>query len=102
MDLLYGGLGGDALQADMGDQGRTQGDRLVDATGVFNLFLVCGGAYGAGKIQNKADPSTIQVLEELARSLGSVGGAELALVRAGQETNPKYPGAPGNFTCETG
>ncbi len=100
-DTIYGGSGADALQADVGDTGRTPGDRLVDWTGVFNLYLVCGGAYGAGKVQNKADPATQSLLSDLALATGSVGPTELGLVTRG-ETSPKYPGAPGNFVCETG
>jgi Ca2+-binding RTX toxin-like protein len=100
-DTTYGGSGADAAQADVGDNGRTPGDRLIDWTGVFNLYLVCTGAYGSGKIQNSPDPATQSMLTELARSTGSVGPGELALVPVGGDTNPKYPGAPGNFTCET-
>jgi Ca2+-binding RTX toxin-like protein len=101
-DLVYGGSGADAMQADVGDNGKTAGDRLLDWTGVFNLYLVCDGAYGAGKILNKSDPSVQTMLTELARSTGSVGPGEVALVKSGAETSPKYPGAPGNFVCETG
>ena len=100
LDVIYGGSGHDALQADMGDTGKVPGDRLIDWTGVYNLYLVCTGAYGAGKIQNKSDPSTRTLLTNLAAATGSVGTAELALVGNGAETSPKYAGAPGNFTCE--
>jgi Ca2+-binding RTX toxin-like protein len=100
-DTTYGGSGADAAQADVGDNGRTPGDRLIDWTGVFNLYLVCAGAYGSGKIQNSPDPATVSMLTELARSTGSVGPGELALVPTGGDSNPKYPGAPGNFVCET-
>ena len=102
LDTAYGGSGHDMMQADMGDQGRTVGDRLIDWNGIYNLYLVCGGAYGAGKVQKAPDPSTQSLLTSLAAATGSVGGAEVALVAAGAETSPGYPGAPGNFTCETG
>lgn len=100
-DTIYGGSGPDAMQADMGDQGKTLGDRLIDWTGVYNLYQVCRGAYGAGKIQKVSDPATQALLTELARSTGSVGPLELALVRAGGDASPRYPGTPGNFTCES-
>ncbi len=100
-DTTYGGTGPDAAQADVGNQGKEQGDRLVDWKGVFNLYLVCNGAYGAGKVQKRPSPSTEALLVELARSTGSVGGGELALSLGG-DSNPKYPGAPGNFSCEAG
>lgn len=102
LDTAYGGSGHDALQGDMGDSGKTPGDRLMDWTGTYNLFLVCGGAYGAGKVLSKADPSTVTFLQNLAAATGSVGGAELALVGSGGEPSPGYPGAPGHFTCEAG
>lgn len=102
LDTTYGGSGHDAAQADMGDTGKTIGDRLVDWTGSYNLYQVCLGAYGAGKIQNKADPSTVTFLQNLAAATGSVGGGELALVGNGAETNPQYAGWPGHFTCESG
>ena len=99
MDTVNGGRGADMLQADVGDTGRTPGDRLLDWTGIHNLYAVCAGAYGAGKIQNKFDPTTADVLRELARSTGSVGLDEIALPGNGEETSP-HPLAPGNFTCE--
>ena len=92
----------DALQADEGDQGKTTGDRLLDWNGIYNLYLVCGGAYGAGKVLNKADPSTVVFLQSLAADTGAVGAGELALISSGAETHPGYAGAPGHFTCETG
>ncbi|MBC7549788.1 MAG: hypothetical protein H7269_02605 [Cellulomonas sp.] len=98
-DLVSGGRGADRLQADEGDAGKTPGDRLVDWTGVHNLYMVCGGAYGAGRIIDRADPATITLLGELARSTGSVGDDELSLPASGEETT-KHPLAPGNFTCE--
>ena len=99
-DLVSGGRGADRLQADEGDAGKTPGDRLVDWTGVHNLYMVCGGAYGAGRIVDRADPATITLLRELARSTGSVGDDELSLPASGAETT-KHPLAPGNFTCES-
>ena len=98
-DTVIGGRGADRLQADEGDTGKVPGDRLLDWTGVHNLYAVCDGAYGAGKIQNKYDPATADLLNELARSTGSVGADEISLPGNGEETS-KHPLAPGNFTCE--
>jgi Ca2+-binding RTX toxin-like protein len=98
-DLVNGGRGADRLQADEGDAGKTPGDRLLDWTGIHNLYSVCAGAYGAGKIQNKYDPATAALLTELARSTGSVGADEISEPGNGEETTP-HPLAPGNFTCE--
>ncbi len=56
-DVLYGGLGHDALQADMGDQGNVQGDRLIDWNASYNLYTVCSGPNGVGVILNTSQPA---------------------------------------------
>lgn len=110
-DLAYGGYGPDALQADVGETGPTPGDRLLDWAGAYNAYFVCEGAYGAGKIQRKPDPTTQDVLIRLARAGGAVapatvqssGWSELGLVTTSDikhNSNPKHPDHPGNFTCE--
>jgi len=110
-DLLYGGWDADVLQADRGDAGPTPGDRLVDWNGAFNLYIVCDGAYGAGRTQRQPSPDLIDVLQRLATADGAVdvttpgsaGHDELAIVdRDGTKdnTSPRHPGHPSNHTCE--
>lgn len=101
-DVLYGGLGHDALQADMGDQGSVQGDRLIDWNASYNLYTVCSGPNGVGVILNTSQPGTVSLLTGLALNTGSVGSAELALVPASGEKSPAHPLPPGTYACETG
>jgi hypothetical protein len=106
---MYGGLDADTLQADEGDAGPVQGDRLIDWTGAYNLYYVCNGAYGAGRVQNAASPDMLSVVQRLAggdgavnvTTSGSSGFDELALAGTNDNTKPKHPLWPGNFTCES-
>lgn len=109
-DLVYGGWGPDELQADQGGAGRQPGtDVLVDWVGVHNIYYVCGGAYGAGRIVRESSPTMMSVLEGLTRAAGGLdvetadsgGWWDLGLVenRDRSSNTRKHPGAPGNFTC---
>lgn len=110
-DLIYGGWDHDMLQADTGDAGPVPGDRLIDWSGSYNLYFVCKGAYGAGRIQQQPSPDMVAVLQALATADGAVnvtssdssGFNELAMVYTADvkaNTKPKHPEWPGNFTCE--
>ena len=105
-DLTYGGDGRDAAQADQGQAGPQPGDRMMDWYGPFNVYYVCDGAYGAGRVQNAPKPDSLDVLQALAvsgRGRGDSGILELALVtkdmRAanGPGKHPDWPG--NNYTC---
>jgi Ca2+-binding RTX toxin-like protein len=110
-DTHYGGWDADALQADEGGAGPRPGDRLVDWQGAYNVFYVCEGAYGAGRILREFSPNMHDVWQQLAAGDGATtvtvegasGEVELALV-ANKEikdnTNPRHPDHPGHFTCE--
>lgn len=101
-DVLYGGAGADAFQADQGDEGgtrRVQGDRLIDWRSTTNFYKVCQSGYGPGRVLNVANSSMISTLRLLAAAMGSVGPAELAI--PGVERVTTYPNQ-GSFVCETG
>ncbi|GAA4668492.1 calcium-binding protein [Nocardioides nanhaiensis] len=100
-DLLYGGSGTDALQADQGDRGgqrRVQGDRLVDWTARTSYFKVCSSGYGPGRVRDRVTSPMVAALRELARASGSVGSAELAIPV--NERLTSYPG-PRSLVCES-
>ena len=110
-DLVYGGWGADILQADQGGAGRQPGsDQLVDWVGNHNLYLVCDGPYGAGRVLRSSSPDVQQLLEDLVVAAGGTAvttkdsGAwlDLGMVtnRDNRYNNQPFPGAPGNFTCE--
>lgn len=100
-DLLVGGSGADALQADEGDSSsvgkRLQGDRLVDWAAKVNAFQVCTTGRGTGKVMSSPSSSMTETLRELARSVGSVGSGELSLPSS--ERMKQYPGRAG-LVCE--
>lgn len=110
-DLIYGGRGRDILMADMGGAGPVPGDRLIDWNGSFNLYLVCDGGYGAGRVLRNGSPGTIEVLRQLGeadgafnvRGSGSSGWDQLALAideHASDNRGGPHPDHPGNgATC---
>ncbi|WP_299056624.1 calcium-binding protein [uncultured Nocardioides sp.] len=101
-DVLYGGSGPDALQADQGDEGstrRVQGDRLIDWRSRINYYKVCSSGYGPGRVSNTGGSSMVSALQQLALAGGSVGPTELAI--PGNERLTTYPNT-GSFVCETG
>ncbi len=101
-DVLYGGSGADALQADQGDGSvggrRVQGDRLIDWRAKVNAFATCRTGAATGKIMSSADSSMVKTLRELAKASGAVGSSELAI--PSNERITKYPGRPG-MVCDT-
>ncbi|MCW2853722.1 MAG: Conserved putative secreted protein, partial [Nocardioides sp.] len=101
VDVLYGGAGPDAFQADQGDEGgarRVQGDRLIDWRGTINYYKLCQSGFGLGKVQNLPTASMTSALRDLALAGGSVGSAELSI--PGTERVTSYPNQ-GSFVCET-
>ena len=109
-DLIYGGWDADIMQADTGDAGTVAGDRMIDWSGSYNLFYVCNGAYGAGRVQREFSPAFSANLQTLATADGSTSVAaansssldELGLVNntyVKENTKPRHPLWPGNFTC---
>ena len=110
-DLIHGGWGPDELQADEGAAGRTSTttDQLVDWTGPHNVYYVCGGAYGAGRVVRQSSPAMMELLADLAqpagaRELGQQGSGgwyDLGLVanQDKNENNVRSPEHPGHFTC---
>lgn len=100
-DVLYGGAGADAMQADQGDSGTTRvlpGDRLIDWLAQSNYQKVCVQGSGAGKIRSAYSSSMVTSLRTLATAIGSVGPAELAIPVDDERRRP-YPGAK-NLVCE--
>ena len=112
IDFIYGGKGADAMQANVGDNGPRLGDRLFDWVGVYNLYILCPGTYGAWIITRQLSPSMETFLHALAAGDGaynpgpdgadSSGANEVAFVfktDLKDNNNPPYPGTPGHFTC---
>lgn len=100
-DVLYGGSGADAFQADQGDDGstrRSQGDRLIDWRAQVSVFEVCRSGFGKGKVLDESSSSMTKTLRELAKASGAVGSVELAVPT--NERVTRYPGRPG-LVCET-
>ncbi|HET6627194.1 MAG TPA: hypothetical protein VFG63_12470 [Nocardioidaceae bacterium] len=110
-DLVYGGWGPDEMQADQGGAGPQPGsDHLVDWVGIHNVYYVCDGPYGAGRILRQSSPAVMSALTELVVAAGgtdvdrtgSAGWLDLGLVenRDKRSNSTPSPEAPGNFTCE--
>lgn len=100
-DVLYGGAGADAMQADQGDAGTTRvlpGDRLIDWLATTNYPKVCVQGSGTGKVRAASSTSMVTTLRTLAAATGSVGPAELA-IPVDDERRRSYPGAK-NLVCE--
>ena len=97
-DVVLGGDGPDALQADLGGAGPTPGDRLVDWNGAYNVYFVCQGAYGAGYVLRVPSPSVVSAFQALATADGAAGTSaarQLAVPLSGN-TSPTHPAHPGN------
>ncbi len=106
-DIVFGGHDRDVLQAD------AAGDRLVDANGNFNLFLVCPARYGGSQITRSVSPGLRDFLRDLAEADGAIGtrgalsdtastgAGELSVVEPGDSGNAgsAYAGSPGHLTC---
>ena len=71
-DFVYGGYGPDEMQADVGSVGRdTTADQLIDWVGAHNVYYVCNGAYGQGKVIRESSPDMIAMLTALANASGT-------------------------------
>jgi hypothetical protein len=109
-DLSYGGWGQDALQANVGDQTGTNGDRLLDWFGTYNVYYQCQAAQGASVVTKDSTNQIITFLQRLAESdgtfnpakSGTSGFREAAIVFKGdarQNTRPPHPDDPTHFIC---
>jgi Ca2+-binding RTX toxin-like protein len=112
LDLIYGGWGRDALQADVAAPGPRDTDRLVDWAGGYNVFYVCPGAYGEGTITRQGSPHLRSWMQQVIDADGAFysatadtsGFREFAYVfpsERRQNSHPPHPDHPGHFTCDT-
>ena len=86
------------------------GHTWTPAVGNHNVFYVCDGALGRGRVIRSPSPALRDMLISLAIALGATdvdtpdsgGWYELGLVRKGdhKHNSSPHPNAPGNFTCE--
>lgn len=118
VDWIYGGWDRDVMQADRADNGPNPGDRLIDWSGVYNLYSHCNAAYGGFNDIRIPAPAVQSFLQDWAAGNGagrpaSAGGSadveisgtsaydELALVYTadGKDhgTGKAYPTTPGHF-----
>ncbi|CAA9342204.1 MAG: Alkaline phosphatase, partial [uncultured Chloroflexia bacterium] len=111
IDYIYGGWDQDALQANLGNPGPVQGDRLMDWVGAYNVYYICSAAYGEYTITRSLAPGLAAFLQQMAGGDGatntatatSSGFREVGLVfnnEAGKNSNPIHPDNPGHFTCD--
>jgi hypothetical protein len=117
IDFIYGGWDQDAFQANVGDAGPIEGDRLMDWAGSFNAYYLCPAVFGERVITRDMSPDLIKFWENMARGDGAQpttigegksktadsGFNELAMVykpdvRLNQK--PVHPDTPGHFTCD--
>ena len=112
VDLIFGGWGQDAMQADQSANGPDAGDRLIDSAGAYNAYFVCDGGYGDFTAMRRLDPAKIAFLENVAIAAGAYlaatdgmsGWWELANIYhqdVRHNTNPVHPENPGNFVCNS-
>ncbi|WP_165354482.1 calcium-binding protein [Nocardioides glacieisoli] len=112
IDWIYGGWDRDVMQGDQSANGPNPGDRLIDWSGVYNLYSHCNAAYGGFNDIRIPSPSMEKFVQEWATGLGAgrpgdvtVPGTsaydELALVTnsdgKGHGTGSAYPSTPGHF-----
>lgn len=113
LDIIYGGWGQDAMQANEAEAGPPLADRLIDWAGGYNVFYVCPGAYGEGTITRIASPDLREFLRDLAeadgaldpRTNGTSGFRELGYVfpqDMRDNAKPPHPDHPGHFVCDDG
>jgi Ca2+-binding RTX toxin-like protein len=109
-DVIYGGWGPDALQANLALNGPNNGDRLFDWAGVHNIFYVCASTYGDWTATRALEPGLPEFFTGLSRgdgllnpaTPGSSGFLELGFVYTADQnanSNPPHPETPGNFYC---
>ncbi len=113
VDWIYGGYDRDVMQGDIGQNGPEEfGDRLLDWTGAYNLYLRCNASYGDdGDVRQRA-PAMYGFLETLAfitgvgdtlaavQDSGTSAYRELGLVYnkdSKANAGSAFPGTPGNF-----
>jgi hypothetical protein len=118
VDWVYGGWDRDVMQGDLSDNGPHTGDRLLDWSGVYNLWSHCNAAYGGFTDVRTSAPAVEDFLRTWAtgNGAGRPAGAgttadvltagtsaydELALVYNGDNkdhaTGSAYPTTPGHF-----
>lgn len=120
IDWIYGGWDRDVMQGDQSANGPNPGDRLIDWSGVYNLYSHCNAAYGGFNDTRIPSPSMEQFVQQWATGSGAgrpastnptapadatVPGTsaydELALVTnsdgKGHGTGSAYPTTPGHF-----
>ena len=68
--IIYGGWGQDAMQANEGDNGPVEGDRLVDWVGVYNAYYLCPATYGEYVSTRQMSPSLLTYLQRQAEADG--------------------------------
>jgi hypothetical protein len=115
VDYMYGGWGGDAMQANVGDNGPRIGDRLIDWVGVYNLYILCPGTYGEYVSTREFSPTMSTFLHKLAEGDGTYkpgpsgsdpsGFNDIAFVfkpDLKKNNSPPYVDTPAHFTCTTG
>ncbi len=110
-DIVYGGWGQDALQANVADNGAIQGDRLLDWNGSYNVYYGCNGATQAPVVTRASSKQLITFLQQLAEGDGAFeptnskasGFREIGIVfdsNLRQNTRPAHPDAATHFTCQ--
>jgi Ca2+-binding RTX toxin-like protein len=113
VDWQYGGWDRDILQADVADNGPSEGDRLLDWTGTYNLYTHCNSAYGGFNDVRQHAPAWQDFLQRWvwaqgagqsqsdATTAGTSAFVELALVYPGTDnahgSGSAYPSTPGHF-----
>lgn len=118
VDWVYGGWDRDVMQGDQAGNGPNPGDRLIDWSGVYNLYSHCNAAYGGFNDLRSPSPAIQDFLTSWATGNGAgrpgSGGSqpdvevpgtsaydELALVNQadgkGHGTGRAYPTTPGHF-----
>ena len=117
VDWVYGGWDRDVMQGDLSENGPHPGDRLIDWSGVYNLYSHCNAAYGGFTDVRIPAPAVLAFVQQWSTGLGAgrpgspgtpdvlTAGTsaydELALVYTGDDkahgTGSAYPTTPGHF-----
>jgi Ca2+-binding RTX toxin-like protein len=111
VDLIYGGWGHDALQADHVSK-RAPGDRLIDWAGRYNVYYVCDGSRGRDTVIRSPSRGMEEFLRLIAANdgaadpgaPGSSGANELAYVYPQDikyNTGAKHPDVKAPFSCDS-
>ena len=98
-DILYGGWGSDAMQADMSQPSPNGVDKLIDAAGVYNAYYICESAYGGNSVMRQVSPGMIAFLQDLAQADGALtpktknssGYLELSIVFSNEVSKNSNP-----------